>query len=113
MTSRMLCSTKLQVKAWSTLASKFTNTKQSKMKKFNSIYLLFLGLLISTAAFSQDATNAAPAEEAGPTFTLSGSVDSYFRTGFGYKTYSPTTSFATGKGFSIGMANIIASYAGE
>jgi hypothetical protein len=85
------------------------------MKKLNSIFLL-LALLISTAAFSQDATNAAT-EEA-PTFTISGSVDTYAHTTLGLRNaafdeYAPTTSFANLRGFSLGMANIIASYAGE
>jgi hypothetical protein len=81
------------------------------MKKLNAITLLFLGLFISTAAFSQDATDAA--DDTAPTFTLSGSIDTYARTALGSKTIAPATSFANGKGFSLGMANLIASYAGE
>jgi hypothetical protein len=86
------------------------------MKKLNSIFLL-LALLISTAAFSQDATNAAT-EETAPTFTLSGSIDTYAHTSLGvtngaFGEYAPTTSFGNLRGFSLGMANIIASYAGE
>jgi hypothetical protein len=85
------------------------------MKKFNSIFLL-LALLVSTAAFSQDATNAE--EKTEPTFTISGSIDTYAHTTLGlrnaaYNEYGPTTSFANLRGFSLGMANIIASYAGE
>ena len=81
------------------------------MKKFNSIVLALAGLFISTAAFSQDATNAT--EETAPTFTMSGSVDVFARSAFGYKSVAPLTSFANGKGFSLGMANLIASYAGD
>jgi hypothetical protein len=85
------------------------------MKKLNSIFLL-LALLVSTAAFSQDATNAVTEEK--PTFTISGSVDTYAHTSLGLRNaafgeYAPTTSFANLRGFSLGMANIIASYAGE
>jgi hypothetical protein len=81
------------------------------MKKLNSIFLL-LALFVSTAAFSQDATNAA-SEESAPTFTMSGSIDTYARTAMGYKSIAPATSFSNGKGFSLGMANLIASYAGD
>ena len=71
---------------------------------------LLVALLISSSAFGQDSTK---------TFTLSGSVDTYFRTVFrtrkllhdGYAHLS--TSFADLKGFSLGMVNLIASYQGE
>lgn len=49
-------------------------------------------------------------------FSLSGSVDAYFRTNFNARNrpeIAPSTSFANGTGFSIGMANVIASYEGE
>lgn len=76
-----------------------------QMKKFNLIIVLFTALVISsTAAYSQDTTR---------TFTLSGSLDTYARTAFGYKSIAPETAFAKGKGFGIGMANLIASYEGE
>lgn len=77
--------------------------------------LTFLGLSVVT--FAQD---AAPAEEekAEPTFTLSGSIDAYAHTSLGWQngafdTYAPSTSFADLKGFSLGMANLVASYSGE
>lgn len=64
------------------------------------------------------------------TFTLSGSVDTYFHSSFGTQnaypfvedengdlvmgtTYAPSTSFADLKGFSLGMVNLIAAYQGE
>jgi hypothetical protein len=60
------------------------------------------------------------------TFTLSGSVDTYFHSSFGTQnaypfdgdgnpagTYAPNTSFADGKGFALGMVNLIAAYQGE
>jgi hypothetical protein len=86
------------------------------MKKFNQIFSLSLALLIySTTGFGQD--EATPEEEEEEkTFTLSGSIDTYARTSFGmegYNLYGPGTSFANLKGFSLGMANLIASYSGE
>ena len=87
------------------------------MKK-NYLFLLALiagSLSSTTLLYAQDAA----AEE--KTFTLSGSVDTYFRSSF--KTTnasggfagapSPSTSFANLKGFSLGMVNLIASYQGE
>lgn len=58
-------------------------------------------------------------EEVKPTFTLSGSVDTYFHSTF--KTtnsyygdaYASSTSFADQKGFALGMVNLIATYSGE
>ncbi|HYG17591.1 MAG TPA: outer membrane beta-barrel protein [Ohtaekwangia sp.] len=86
------------------------------MKTITKICLsLFAALLISSSAFSQDSTK---------TFTLSGSIDVYARTsmatrnaymanGEGDLTYGPSSAFAQLKGFSLGMANLIASYNGE
>ncbi len=54
-----------------------------------------------------------------PKLTFSGSVDTYFHSSFKTKNYyyddafAPATSFADSKGFSIGMVNLIASYAGS
>jgi hypothetical protein len=65
-------------------------------------------------------TDTKAEEEPAPaaTFTLAGSVDVYAHTAFGkvnndFDTGAPTTSFANLKGFSLGMANLIASYQGE
>lgn len=58
-------------------------------------------------------------DEEEPTFSLSGSIDTYFRTSFKTQNafygdaYSPSTSFADQKGFGIGMVNLIASYGGD
>lgn len=59
-------------------------------------------------------------EEEKPTFTLSGSVDTYFHSTFktsnyynGDDPYAPYTSFANQKGFALGMVNLIATYSGE
>jgi hypothetical protein len=58
-------------------------------------------------------------EEEKPTFTLSGSVDTYFHSTFKNTNYyygdayASSTSFADQKGFSLGMVNLIATYSGE
>jgi hypothetical protein len=52
--------------------------------------------------------NSAQAQEE-PTFSVSGTVDSYYRS----SEYAPGTSFANLNGFSLGMANIVLSYEGE
>ena len=98
-----------------------------------------LGLcLIATAGYSQQepvlaSTNSAatiPAstepkapeteeeEQEAPTFSFSGSIDTYFHSSFGttngiFENNAPSTSFADLKGFGLGMANLIASYSGE
>jgi hypothetical protein len=114
---------------------------------------LLLGtLLLSNTAFSQEnpvlasatqvsSTEKTPQDGTAPedkekkedekTFTISGSVDTYFRSAFGTRnlyplsfdevtgdpipslTYGPSTSFSDLKGFGLGMANIIATYSGE
>src|SRR5918993_5747577 len=74
--------------------------------------LAVIGLSIN--AYGQDSTR----------FTFGGSVDTYFHSSFGLRngfpyddgyngSVAPNTSFADGRGFSIGMVNLIASYAGE
>jgi hypothetical protein len=88
------------------------------MKTSKICFSLLVALLISPLAFCQDSTR---------TFTVSGSVDSYFHSSFGTRnffpydselgepagTYAPNSSFADLKGFSLGMVNLIASYQGE
>jgi hypothetical protein len=106
--------------------------------KTTTIYsaLLLGALFVSTAGFAQQqqqqpvlaSAEQTPKDGTVPegeekkedekTFTLSGSVDTYFRSSLGYTNpynggYGPSTSFANLKGFGLGMANIIASYAGE
>jgi hypothetical protein len=51
----------------------------------------------------------AVAQETEPTFSLSGTVDTYFRS----SENAPGTSFANLPGFSLGMANLIFAYEGE
>jgi hypothetical protein len=79
------------------------------MKTLKICFSVIVASLISSSAFSQDSTS---------TFTLSGSIDTYFRSSFGmtneaYGGYGPATSFADLKGFSLGMVNLVASYQGE
>jgi hypothetical protein len=80
--------------------------------KTNKICLcLVFALLMSSTAFSQDADSTR-------NFNLSGSIDVYARTALGsendvYGGYAPASAFANLKGFSLGMANLIASYNGE
>lgn len=64
---------------------------------------LLVGLALLLPLFS-----AIRAQES-PTFNLSGSVDTYFRT----SEYAPGTSFANLPGFALGMANLVFSYEGE
>ncbi|MEP0710422.1 MAG: outer membrane beta-barrel protein, partial [Algoriphagus sp.] len=85
------------------------------MKK---IQLLLVALLLvgATNSFAQEVIIVK--EEEPPKLTFSGSVDAYFRTNFngpnkGENFQSPATSFANLPGFSLGMANIIATYQGE
>ena len=77
---------------------------------------LFKTTLIATAfftvslAFAQEETAAIEetvVEE--PTFSISGSIDTYYRS----SEYAPGTSFGNLPGFALGMANVILSYEGE
>jgi hypothetical protein len=79
----------------------------------------------STVLASADpAAPIAPPEEGEgkkdePTFTFSGSVDTYFHSSFGSTNAAflgisaPATAFSDLKGFGLGMANLVATYAGE
>lgn len=77
--------------------------------------LLILFIVVSSfhVSFAQEETEKAP-----PALTLSGSVDAYFRTNLnapnkGENIMAPATSFGNLPGFSLGMANIIATYEGD
>lgn len=94
------------------------------MKKNYAYLVLACLMLASSAALAQDAAPATEEkEEDKPTFSLAGSVDTYFHSSFkttnpfmappGESYYGPSTSFADLKGFSLGMVNLIASYQGE
>jgi len=81
------------------------------MKQLTNKSLLFV--LALTVAFTVISTEEAKAQEAeaqeAPTFSVSGTVDTYFRS----SEYAPGTSFANLSGFALGMANVILSYEGE
>jgi len=87
------------------------------------LFLLSL-LLVGTTVFAQEE------EEEAPKFTLSGTVDAYYRANFnglnkfvpiiedgeevgGFSPAAPGTSFANRAGFALGMVNLIAGYEGE
>lgn len=82
------------------------------MKLFKTT-LLSLSLFASTLIFAQEeeASTEVAVEETieEPTFSLSGSIDTYYRS----SEYAPGTSFGNLPGFALGMANIIVSYEGE
>ena len=72
--------------------------------KLKNIFLSTLALVMSFAIFAQEEE-----VEPSPTFSVAGSIDTYFRS----SEYAPGTSFANLNGFAMGMANIIMSYEGE
>ncbi|WP_345169090.1 porin [Algibacter aquimarinus] len=76
------------------------------MKKLITLSMLFM----ATALFAQE-------EEAKPTFTVSGSVDAYYRANFtapnDENAIAPGSSFANLPGFALGMANVVLGYEGE
>lgn len=94
------------------------------MKKLRLI-LTFSLLSFSAGVFAQEAATEEKEEE--KTFSLSGSIDTYFHSSFGTQNiypydydndlpsgaYAPSSSFADLKGFSLGMVNLIGSYQGE
>ncbi|PZX50236.1 porin [Algoriphagus chordae] len=86
------------------------------MKKFQLLILVFF-LYAATDTFAQEVIIIEEEEEPSK-LTFSGSVDAYFRTNFngpnkGDDFQAPATSFGNLPGFSLGMANIIATYQGE
>ncbi|WP_373400140.1 porin [Algoriphagus halophilus] len=86
------------------------------MKNIN--LLIFVGMFfVSTLSFGQDVIIVEEEKEPSK-FSFSGSVDAYFRTNFGAPNkgenfQAPASSFGNLPGFSLGMANIIATYEGE
>jgi hypothetical protein len=79
---------------------------------------IFLLILCFALASTQFVFGQEEAEKEEGTLTLSGSVDAYFRSnlnapnkGDGFQ--APASSFANLPGFSLGMANIIATYEGK
>lgn len=72
------------------------------MKLLNKSILIAVVALLSVSTYAQE-------EEPAPTFSVAGSIDTYFRS----SEAKPGTSFADLPGFSMGMANVILSYEGE
>ncbi len=70
----------------------------------NSILTTTFAILMATLLGSQ---NMQAQED--PTFSVSGSIDTYYRS----SEFAPGTSFANLNGFALGMANIVLSYEGE
>ncbi|MBT8306349.1 MAG: outer membrane beta-barrel protein, partial [Maribacter sp.] len=71
-------------------------------------------MLLATVAFAQEEET----EEVKSKFTLSGTIDAYYRANLnsansGTNYSAPGSSFANLPGFALGMANVIASYEGE
>lgn len=85
-----------------------------KSLKLRSLFILVL-ITAYQLGFAQDAATPAAEEpkKEEKTFTLSGSVDTYFHASINTEEVAPGTSFSNLKGFSIGMVNLIGSYAGE
>lgn len=77
------------------------------MKKLITLSMLFM----ATALFAQE--EAAPA----PSFSVSGSIDAYYRANFTAPNdefaQAPGSSFANLPGFALGMANVVMAYEGE
>jgi len=83
------------------------------MKKINLLFLLItvFTLSLNTRLNAQEEETSSDDQPA--TFSLSGSVDSYFRNSFSEQAAAPGSSFADLPGFALGMANAIISYEGE
>jgi hypothetical protein len=81
-------------------------------------FLVIFGFSQNIFAQEEVLTVAVIEEEEPSKLTLSGSVDAYFRSNFnvpnkGESTQAPASSFGNLPGFSLGMANIIATYEGK
>lgn len=74
------------------------------MRIFKTTFLT-LALLAGSLTYAQEETTT----EEKSSFSVSGSIDTYYRSG----EYQPFTAFAKHPGFSIGMANVVMSYEGE
>jgi len=72
------------------------------MKLLNKNILIAVVALLSVSTYAQE-------EEPAPTFSVAGTVDTYYRS----SEYAPGTSFGDLNGFALGMANVIMSYEGE
>lgn len=83
--------------------------------KLNTKNLMLITLIALFGTFNPVQAQEEEAQESTPTLILSGSVDTYFRTGDADEgsTNAPATSFANLPGFSLGMINLVGSYGGE
>lgn len=76
------------------------------MKKLITLSML----IMASVVFAQETPEA-------PKFSLSGSIDAYYRANFNApndeNAQAPGSSFANLPGFALGMANVVASYEGE
>ena len=81
------------------------------MKNKQNFLIFCLVALLSFTTTTVVAQDDDTADE--PTFSFSGSVDTYFRASFSEDPVAPGTSFANLNGFALGMANFIVSYEGE
>jgi hypothetical protein len=96
------------------LKTKFMKTVINT-KYVKNILAMGLMLLVASSVLAQED------EESTPSFTLSGSIDAYYRANLngdnsapgGVPNAAPGSSFANLPGFALGMANIIAGYEGE
>ncbi|MFT6882012.1 MAG: hypothetical protein ACJAVY_000805 [Marinoscillum sp.] len=89
------------------------NTITTLSKKFLFAAALGVAAISVQAQEMSETTMEAQAEEA-PAFSLSGTVDTYFKANPGYgASATPNTSFTSGTGFSMGMVNLVGSYEGE
>ena len=75
--------------------------------------MLSIALVSSSLMIAQDTK-----QDTIPKFSISGTVDAYFRSNLsapdvGDNTMAPGSSFAQLPGFALGMANIITAYEGE
>ncbi len=92
-----------------------TNTFEGSIDKLKEITANHAEINV---AVSEQANPEAKEDDA-PTFTLGGSIDTYFHSTFGHKNaffgdaHAPSTSFGDLKGFSLGMVNLVATYGGE
>jgi len=89
--------------------------KTIKIRVCTAVLTTLLIVITSNFTFSQETPQPAtePEKEEEPSFTFSGSIDTYFHGAMNTEDAAPGTSFANLKGFSLGMANLIASYGGK
>ena len=99
------CQYKINIYFWpSSINKKLFNTKRTHIMKKIIFTLLLAASFVGTAQEKEEKT-----------FSLSGTVDTYFRgniSGGEYDT-APGSSFANQPGFALGMINLVAAYEGE